>query len=158
MLGLDGGGKTTILYQLKIGETVKRIPTLGFNVETVTYKEQVNFTIWDMGGQDKIRILWKYYFKGTDVLIFVVDSNDRDIIKDAEEELAKILKEEELKDCFILVLANKQDLNGALIPNEVEKKLGMEKFVGRKWLVQGTSAKKGQGIKEVLDRLASFLI
>ena len=74
MVGLDAAGKTTILYQLKIGEIVKTTPTIGFNVETLDYKNR-NFTVWDVGGTDKIRALWKHYYQNTDGLIFVVDSN-----------------------------------------------------------------------------------
>jgi small GTP-binding protein len=157
MVGLDAAGKTTILYQLKMGETVKTIPTIGFNVETLEYKN-LNFTVWDVGGQDKIRVLWKHYYQNTDGLIFVVDSNDVDRIEDAAEELKKMLAEEELKDCCVLVLANKQDLNGALPPNKVKEKLGMESLKGRNWLVQGTSATTGQGLKEGLDWMASVLL
>merc|ERR1712100_29600 len=56
MVGLDAAGKTTILYKLKLGEVVTTIPTIGFNVETVEYKN-ISFTVWDVGGQDKIRPL-----------------------------------------------------------------------------------------------------
>lgn len=63
MLGLDAAGKTTILYKLKLGQDVTTIPTVGFNVETVTYKK-VKFNVWDVGGQDKIRPLWRHYFSG----------------------------------------------------------------------------------------------
>jgi len=157
MVGLDAAGKTTILYQLKMGETVKTIPTIGFNVETLDYKG-LNFTVWDVGGQDKIRVLWKHYYQNTDGLIFVVDSNDRDRIEDAAEELKKMLAEEELKDCAVLVMANKQDLNGALAPGDVTDKLGMGHLKGRTWLVQGTSATTGQGLKEGLDWMASVLL
>ena len=155
MVGLDAAGKTTILYQLKMGETVKTIPTIGFNV--LDYKG-LNFTVWDVGGQDKIRVLWKHYYQNTDGLIFVVDSNDRDRMEDAAEELKKMLAEEELKDCCVLVMANKQDLNGALSPGEVTEKLGMGALKGRTWLVQGTSATTGQGLKEGLDWMASVLL
>jgi len=79
MVGLDAAGKTTILYKLKLGEIVTTIPTIGFNVETVEYKN-ISFTVWDVGGQDKIRPLWRHYFQNTDGLIFVVDSNDRERI------------------------------------------------------------------------------
>lgn len=61
MLGLDGAGKTTILFKLKIGEVVSSIPTIGFNVETVEYKN-IKFTVWDVGGQDSIRAMWKHYY------------------------------------------------------------------------------------------------
>ena len=157
MVGLDAAGKTTILYQLKMGETVKTIPTIGFNVETLDYKG-LNFTVWDVGGQDKIRVLWKHYYQNTDGLIFVVDSNDRDRVDDAAEELKKMLAEEELKDCVVLVMANKQDLSGAMSPNEVTDKLGMSQLKGRQWLVQGTSATTGQGLKEGLDWMAGILL
>ena len=157
MVGLDAAGKTTILYQLKMGETVKTIPTIGFNVETLDYKG-LNFTVWDVGGQDKIRVLWKHYYQNTDGLIFVVASNDRDRIEDAAEELKKMLAEEELKDSVVLVMANKQDLSGALSPNEVTDKMGMGQLKGRQWLVQGTSATTGQGLKEGLDWMAGVLL
>ena len=157
MVGLDAAGKTTILYQFKMGEIVKTIPTIGFNVETLEYKG-LNFTVWDVGGQYKIRVLWKHYYQNTDGLIFVVDSNDKERIEEAGDELKKMLAEEELKDCAVLVMANKQDLNGALSPGEVTEKLGMGSLKGRNWLVQGTSASTGQGLKEGLDWMASVLL
>ena len=109
MLGLDAAGKTTILYKLKLGQDVTTIPTVGFNVETVTYKN-VKFNVWDVGGQDKIRPLWRHYFQNTQGIIFVVDSNDRDRIVEAREELQRMLNEDELRDAILLVFANKQDL------------------------------------------------
>jgi len=54
---------TAILYKLKLNQDVTTIPTVGFNVETVTYKN-VKFNVWDVGGQDKIRPLWRHYFSG----------------------------------------------------------------------------------------------
>merc|ERR1739848_588727 len=89
MVGLDAAGKTTILYKLKLGEIVTTIPTIGFNVETVEYKN-ISFTVWDVGGQDKIRPLWRHYFQNTQGLIFVVDSNDRDRMGEARDELMRM--------------------------------------------------------------------
>ena len=101
MVGLDAAGKTTILYKLKLGEVVTTIPTIGFNVETVDYKN-ISFTVWDVGGQDKIRNLWRHYYQNTQGLIFVVDSNDKARIEDAKNELHKMLQEEELKEAGLL--------------------------------------------------------
>ena len=84
-------------------------PLLGFNVETVEYKN-IQFTVWDVGGQDKIRPLWRHYFQNTQGIIFVVDSNDRDRVVEAREELQRMLNEDELRDALLLVFANKQDL------------------------------------------------
>lgn len=83
--------------------------TAGFNVETVEYKN-IQFTVWDVGGQDKIRPLWRHYFQNTQGIIFVVDSNDRDRVVEAREELQRMLNEDELRDALLLVFANKQDL------------------------------------------------
>merc|ERR1712046_177207 len=94
MVGLDAAGKTTVLYKLKLGEVQATIPTIGFNVETVEYKN-IKFTVWDIGGQDRIRKLWRHYYLGTNGVIFVVDSSDRDRMDDAREELAKMLGEDE---------------------------------------------------------------
>ena len=81
----------------------------GFNVETVEYRN-IQFTVWDVGGQDKIRPLWRHYFQNTQGIIFVVDSNDRDRVPEAREELQRMLNEDELRDALLLVFANKQDL------------------------------------------------
>merc|ERR1712014_518932 len=96
MVGLDAAGKTTVLYKLKLGEVVTTIPTLGFNVETVEYRN-LSFTVWDIGGQDRIRRLWRHYFTGTNGVIYVVDSNDRDRTEDAREERTKMLNEDEMR-------------------------------------------------------------
>lgn len=157
MVGLDAAGKTSILYQLKMSELVKTIPTIGFNVETLDYKG-LTFTIWDVGGQDKIRMLWKHYYQNTDGIIFVVDSNDKDRIKLSEEVLKLMLGEEELKNSALLIMANKQDLSGSLSPNEISQQLGMKEVKDRHWLVQGTSAQTGQGLKEGLDWMANTLL
>eukprot|EP01127_Copromyxa_protea_P009035 TRINITY_DN2098_c0_g1_i2.p1 TRINITY_DN2098_c0_g1~~TRINITY_DN2098_c0_g1_i2.p1 ORF type:complete len:146 (+),score=12.67 TRINITY_DN2098_c0_g1_i2:38-439(+) len=79
MIGLDSAGKTTTLYNFKMGEVVTTTPTIGFNVESLVYKN-VNLTVWDIGGQDKIRVLWRHYYTNTTGLIFVVDSNDHERI------------------------------------------------------------------------------
>merc|ERR1712006_42593 len=124
MVGLDAAGKTTILYKLKLGEVVTTIPTIGFNVETVEYKN-ISFNVWDIGGQDKIRKLWRYYYANTQGLIFVIDSNDRDRIEDAQEELAHMLNEDEMRDAVLLVFANKQDLPNSMTAAEITDKLGL---------------------------------
>ena len=85
MVGLDNAGKTTILYKLKLGEVVTTIPTIGFNVETVDYKN-IRFTIWDFGGRRRfIRPLLQHYYENTEAVIFVVDSSDRERVEKAKE-------------------------------------------------------------------------
>ncbi|CAA2964784.1 ADP-ribosylation factor 2-like isoform X1 [Olea europaea subsp. europaea] len=154
MVGLDASGKTTILYKLKLGEIITTIPTIGFNVETVDYKN-VSFTVWDVGGQDKIRPLWRHYFKNTNGLIFVVDSNDRERISEARDELHRMLSEDELRDATLLVLANKQDLPNAMSAAEITDQLGLQALRQRRWYIQSTCATSGEGLYEGLDWLSS---
>ena len=96
----------TILYKLKLGEVVSSVPTVGFNVETLEYKN-IKFTVWDVGGQEKIRQLWRHYYANTEGLIFVVDSQDSERIGVARDELHSILNREEMKNVVLLVYANK---------------------------------------------------
>jgi len=163
MVGLDAAGKTTILYKLKLGEVVTTIPTIGFNVETVEYKN-ISFTVWDVGGQDKIRPLWRHYYQNTQGVIFVVDSNDKDRIDDkngyehsAKDELNRMLSEDELRDAILLVFANKQDLPNAMKVQEVTERLGLNKLRNRQWYIQGASAPTGDGLYEGLDWLSNTL-
>ncbi|UYV73437.1 ARL1, partial [Cordylochernes scorpioides] len=94
ILGLDGAGKTTILYQLQVGEVVTTIPivcaAIGFNVEQVTYRN-LKFQVWDLGGQTSIRPYWRCYYSNTDAIIYVVDSADKDRIGISKQELVAML-------------------------------------------------------------------
>ncbi|KAL7062350.1 hypothetical protein AAHC03_01658 [Spirometra sp. Aus1] len=156
MVGLDAAGKTTILYKLKLGEVVTTIPTIGFNVEAVEYNN-ISFTVWDVGGQDKIRPLWRHYFQNTQGLIFVVDSNDRERIGEAADELDKMLSEDELRDAVLLVFANKQDLPNAMQTAEITDKLRLHSRQNRSWYVQGSCATEGTGLYDGLDWLSREL-
>lgn len=154
MVGLDAAGKTTILYKLKLGEIVTTIPTIGFNVETVEYKN-ISFTVWDVGGQDKIRPLWRHYFQNTQGIIFVVDSNDRERVSEAREELQRMLNEDELRDALLLVFANKQDLPNAMNAAEITDKLGLHGLRQRTWYIQAACATSGDGLYEGLEWLST---
>uniref|UniRef100_A0A8C9PFC9 RING-type E3 ubiquitin transferase n=2 Tax=Marmotini TaxID=337730 RepID=A0A8C9PFC9_SPEDA len=157
-LGLDGAGKTTILFKLKQDEFMQPIPTIGFNVETVEYKN-LKFTIWDVGGKHKLRPLWKHYYLNTQAVVFVVDSSHRDRISEAHSELAKLLTEKELRDALLLIFANKQDVAGALSVEEITELLSLHKLCcGRSWFIQGCDARSGMGLYEGLDWLSRQLV
>lgn len=156
MLGLDGAGKTTILYKFKLGEVVTTIPTIGFNVETVEYKN-INFTVWDVGGQMRIRPLWRHYYQGTNALIFVVDSNDRERVEESREELQQMLQEDEMRDAVVMVFANKQDLPNAMTTTELSEKLGLRNLGDREWYIQSAVATTGDGLYEGMDWLSQKL-
>ncbi|KAJ5105823.1 hypothetical protein NUU61_003170 [Penicillium alfredii] len=155
MLGLDAAGKTTILYKLKLSnQDVTTIPTVGFNVESVTYKN-VKFNVWDVGGQDKIRPLWRHYYSGTQGLIFVVDSSDTARLEEARSELHKIINDREMKDALLLVFANKQDTPGHLSPEDITNELQLTKLKDKLWYVAPSVATDGTGIFEGLAWLSN---
>ncbi|KAF2879066.1 hypothetical protein ILUMI_27101 [Ignelater luminosus] len=162
MVGLGDAGKTTILYRFKLGEVVQTIPTIGFNVETIEYKN-LNFEIWDMGGGDKIWPLYRHYFPQehhSQDLIFVVDSSDREQIERASYELRNLWEYSSFTmrmDASLLVYANKQDLPDAMNEAEIIEKLGLQSFRNGTWHVQTSCAISGDGLYEGLEWLYNQL-
>lgn len=156
ILGLDGAGKTTILYKLQLGEVVSTVPTVGFNVETLTYKN-LTFNVWDLGGQTSIRPYWRCYYADTAAVIFVVDSTDKDRLETSATELKTMLKEDELADSALLVFANKQDQPGALDAAEISNALGLADLKERSWTIVPCSAVRGDGLHEGMDWLADVI-
>ena len=124
LLGLDAAGKTTILYKIKLNETVNTIPTIGFNVEQLNYKN-LTFNCWDIGGQLKLRNLWQHYYDNNNGLMFVVDSNDPDRIDEAREALMSVILADEMAGVPVMVYANKQDLPNAMSISQITEKLGL---------------------------------
>lgn len=112
ILGLDNAGKTTILCKwcgsmkwsqfcesndifpiadrLQVDEPVTTVPTIGFNVETLQYKN-IKFQVWDLGGQSSIRPYWRCYYPHTDAVIFVIDSTDVERLDVTKAELFALL-------------------------------------------------------------------
>lgn len=158
MIGLDSSGKTTVLYRLKYNQYMNTAPTIGFNCE----KFRINghaYTVWDVGGQDKLRPLWRSYTRCTDGIIFVVDSTKEDRMEEAKLELLKICKNGSNKSIPILILANKQDLPSALDVCKIEAALGLKKeFSGAQWHLQPTCAVTGEGLDEGMEKLQSMIL
>eukprot|EP00795_Rhopilema_esculentum_P011493 gene11493-21710_t len=130
--------------------------SIGFNVETVTYKN-LKFQVWDLGGQTSIRPYWRCYYANTDAVIYVVDSQDRDRIGISKQELVAMLEEEELQKAVLVVLANKQDMEGSMSATDVSNALGLSALKSRSWSIFKTSAIKGEGLDEAMDWLVNAL-
>ena len=81
----------------------------------------------------KQRPLWRHYYENTDVLISVIDSNDRERIFECQDERQRLLREDELRDSLLFVLANKQDLPNAMNVQEITEKLGLNALKDRLW-------------------------
>ena len=105
----------------------------------------------------RIRPLWRHYYQNTQGVIFVVDSNDRDRVGEARDELHRMLNEDELRDAMLLVFANKQDLPNAMNAAEITDKLGLHSLRQRNWYIQSTCATTGDGLYEGLDWMSNSL-
>ena len=141
ILGLDSAGKSTILnLLLKKDIGTVTVPTEGFNAESLKYKGndgRLELTLWDLGGQDKLRNMWKHYLVGSDGIIFVVDATDDARLELCGQELATCLQDESLAEARILVLANKQDQTGAKSEQQVADKMGLSEPDGRTFALLG---------------------
>ncbi|CCJ31508.1 unnamed protein product [Pneumocystis jirovecii] len=145
-------GKSTILYQFLLGQAIQIQPTIGSNVEEITYKN-IKFLMWDLGGQTSLRQSWHAYYKSTSAVILVIDSTDKERLDISKSELSKIMSNEAIGNFF----ANKQDVENSLKPNEISDALGLVNFKDRAWHIQGCCALTGDGLYKGLDWVVSSL-
>ena len=157
ILGLSNAGKTTILYKLALDSVVVTQPTIGSNVEELQHKN-VKFHVWDVGGQDNLRMSWSNYFEDVDVLLFVVDSNDEENLTLAKMELQNCLLHPHLKDADVLVVANKQDVHGCLKPARIMEVLDLTNVRNHEWHIQPVVALTGQGLPQCMDWIAGRVL
>merc|ERR1711916_74707 len=122
----------------------------GFNIKTLMH-ESYKINIWDVGGQKSIRPYWRNYFEQTDALVFVIDSADRQRLKESGEELNTLLEEEKMAGVPVLVFANKQDLLNAASSKEIAEMLNLHSIRDRQWQIQACSAKKNEGLQEGME-------
>jgi ADP-ribosylation factor protein 1 len=97
-------------------------------------------------------------YQNTQGIIFVVDSNDRERVVEAREELQRMLNEDELRDALLLVFANKQDLPNAMNAAEITDKLGLHSLRQRSWYIQSTCATSGDGLYEGLEWVSGCFV
>jgi len=157
ILGLQEAGKTTILYRLSLGQFVQTSPTIGSNVEELTYNN-VKFQAWDLGGQESIRALWDVYYVNTDAVIYVIDSKDDENFEISKSEFYKVLANKNIKNSVILIFANKQDLPGAKNINKIIEDYELNKIKDHIWHIQPCSAVNGEGLVNGIKWLSDQLV
>ncbi|NXL92947.1 ARL11 protein, partial [Alectura lathami] len=158
MLGLDLAGKSTLLYQLKGSQAMETCPTVGFNVESLQTPCGMPFTLWDVGGQPSLRACWPHYLEDTNTLIFVLDSADAARLPEALEVLEEALDHPSLAGVPVLLLANKQEVPGAVVPAKLGQQLQARgRLAEHQWVLRGCSARTGQGVQEALEVLGEML-
>ena len=139
ILGMQNAGKTTILYRLSLGTLVKTTPTIGSNVEELTYNN-VKFQAWDLGGQESTRSVWDVYYMNTDAIVYVIDSHDDENFEESKAQFHKLLSHPNLKSTVILIFANKQDLPGAKTVDKLIHDYEFDKIQSHIWHIQSCSA------------------
>ncbi|XP_067310337.1 ADP-ribosylation factor-like protein 14 [Pseudorasbora parva] len=161
LLGLDGAGKSTLLYKLKYNEDFHTVPTIGFNVEMIEAKknrDKIFLTVWDVGGQIKMRAHWRNFYQDTAGIVFVVDSSDVKRLDEAKGILEQTLKSEHLRRLPVVVLANKQDIVGAATVTEITEQFNLRKSCSeRDWFIQPCSALSGAGLVDGFRRMAHLV-
>ena len=121
--------------------------------------KSLTFSVWDVCGQTKFRPLWRYYFEETDAIIFVIDSCDTDErIEEARTELHSMLEEPELRDCPLLIFANKQDLPQARNAKTLSELLHLSTIIDRKCRLVPSSVITCEGLHEGLNWLSEEII
>jgi len=162
MLGLDNAGKSTILQCFRVlvnnkGIVQPTIPTIGFNVDTFEYKN-LQMTIWDIGGQTKIRTLWEHYYYQTDALIFVIDSTDHDRANKARLELYNLITNLQPYLRYCLVFVNKQDRLDAKNVDLMEEFLCLYSFENLSYDIVGCSGLHNHGVNQGLILLGKNML
>ena len=152
IVGLENSGKTTFINNLSDGDPGETVPTIGLNVRTVS-KGNLIMKAWDLGGQVQYRSEWGRYARGTNVIIFVIDSSAIELISYSRKELHTMLEEKELAGIPLLVLSNKIDVIPHLNEQEIIQGLNLDYVIDNPWLVISISALRGTNIERVVDWL-----
>lgn len=135
------------------GEDINSVaPTLGLKITTFSYEPYL-LNIWDVGGQKSLRSYWKNYFESTDGVVWVVDCADMQKMETCANELHNLLKEERLAGASLVVLANKQDLPGALDSEQIRKLLMLDEIKTHNWALYPISATTGDSLVEPFEWL-----
>uniref|UniRef100_W5NDJ0 ADP-ribosylation factor-like protein 6 n=1 Tax=Lepisosteus oculatus TaxID=7918 RepID=W5NDJ0_LEPOC len=158
ILGLDGAGKTTILYRLQVGEVVTTIPR---KVYCSPRKIALSWGSWHSSSHTSFSSspYTHCILSITNHLLFVIDKSQNLSSENIGlmESFLFLLQEEELKKAILVVFANKQDMEQAMTPTEVANSLGLPALKDRKWQIFKTSATKGTGLDEAMEWLVEAL-
>eukprot|EP00744_Colponema_vietnamica_P007448 GILI01010717.1.p1 GENE.GILI01010717.1~~GILI01010717.1.p1 ORF type:complete len:182 (-),score=8.57 GILI01010717.1:189-734(-) len=159
VLGLDGAGKSTLIsfFASKKPVSIEPSPTVNFDVKNVKFKK-LNVCIWDVGGQERSRTFWRHYYTGTQGVIFVVDSCDRERMSIVCRELHEVANDPQLELAVFLILANKCDQSTAMSTDDITRELCLERLSPKHvWRVQQCVAKDGVGVVEGFSWLAEHM-
>ncbi|XP_072978807.1 uncharacterized protein [Typha angustifolia] len=163
ILGIDKAGKTTLLEKLKSfhsnleGLPPDRIvPTVGLNIGRIE-ASNAKLVFWDLGGQIGLRTIWEKYYEEAHAIVYVIDAASPSTFEDSKSALERVLRHEDLHGAPLLILANKQDLPGAVSAEELARYLDLKKLNERLYMFEAVSAYDGMGITSSVDWLVDVM-
>jgi len=165
VVGINSSGKTSLIYQLKLGHNVLTLPTVGYQTEKVKLSStekspSITFDMIDIGGASPIRCLWKEFTNKCDAIVYVVDAANRTTLQESALEFHKIMNERlahhRNSSVPVLVFANKQDLPNAASVREVCELFHVAQDHDM-CHVQSCCARDGSGLSEGMQWLKTCL-
>ncbi|MHA1753300.1 MAG: ADP-ribosylation factor-like protein [Candidatus Helarchaeota archaeon] len=125
LIGFSGVGKTTITKLIRAEDIpMTHVPTITGDVAAIKVGDLPMFC-WDFAGQEQFSFIWSRFVKGSDAIILVVDSTKQNL---RESKFFVDLIKKEAPKTRVAIVANKQDLPGALKPEEIANKLGYRTY------------------------------
>jgi len=166
MLGLDGAGKTTVLYKMvdapstpsgcKQQQLATATATNSYNQEKILIGKKTTATVCDLGGSEHMRKHWPMYYKKADGILFVVDSSDHARFDEVKRVIHEVAKETDRLP--VLVLANKQDVGGAASAEELAEIFELEELLdGRLWKIEPSSTCYNYGYSFAMKYLKTLI-
>ncbi|XP_031398604.1 GTP-binding protein SAR2-like [Punica granatum] len=123
-LGLDNGGKTTLLRMLT-DESLGQYQRTQHPTSEELSIGNIKFKAFDLGGHAIARRVWKDYYAQVHAVVYLVDSCDRERFAEAKKELDALLSDDSLTNVPFLILGNKIDILNAASENELRYFLGL---------------------------------
>ncbi|GBP06341.1 ADP-ribosylation factor-like protein 13B [Eumeta japonica] len=130
LIGLDNAGKTQTVNTLTGERDDKILPTVGFKAVNLVHKD-TPVTIYDLGGSPQFRQIWPQYYSEVHGIIFVIDSSDFTRLEECKAVLGEVLSHDKISGKPVLILANKQDKQGALDDIDVVEQLNIEPLINK---------------------------
>ncbi|KAI6658966.1 ADP-ribosylation factor-like protein 14 [Oopsacas minuta] len=157
LLGLSRSGKSTLLTKFQAGKETEYIPTEGFKLSTYPKDDKSGscINLWDLGGSTIERLGWQFFYPVADGIIYVIDSEDKSSFEENKRQLQEILNNIKLQQVPLVILANKQDLHGAVNEVEMRRVLDLNNSYDMLCGIFGTSMSDESAIASHLHALIS---